>query len=127
MSIKKEELLKLLPQYKKDFTPQIDRNLDDLVVALAYIRELWAKPMIITSGWRPTSYNAQVGGSTRSNHILGLAADVADPKGELGQWLKANPEILHDAGVWCEDPAVTTGWVHFQIVPPKSGKRFFKP
>lgn len=62
-----------------------------------------------------------------SKHLIGQAADIYDPKGELKQWCLANVSKLEEIGVWCEDFASTKTWVHFQTRPPKSGNRFFKP
>lgn len=62
-----------------------------------------------------------------SSHLSGKAVDVADPKGILQDWLVKHEDLLAWNELWCEDFACTKGWVHFQSVPPKSGKRFFKP
>lgn len=61
-----------------------------------------------------------------SKHLLGCAADIADD-GPLKDWLKANPNILETASLWCEAAEYTPSWVHFQIVPPGSGHRWFIP
>ena len=63
----------------------------------------------------------------RSKHITGEAIDVADTDGKLKAWVRANIAKLEEDGLWCEDFAYTDVWVHFQIAPPKSGKRFFIP
>lgn len=62
-----------------------------------------------------------------SKHLSGKAADVADPKNILKDFLAKNVDKLEWNGLWCEDFASTPSWVHFQSEPPKSGKRFFKP
>lgn len=48
----------------------------DLVVLLQQIRDYFAKPITINSAYRTASYNAQVGGSSHSQHVLGKAADI---------------------------------------------------
>jgi len=63
-------------------------------------------------------------GAPKSKHLTGQAVDIADD-GKLKAWLVARPEILEQAELWCEEG--THGWVHFQIVPPKSGRRWFLP
>jgi hypothetical protein len=35
--------------------------------------------------------------------------------------------MLEEAGLFMESPSKTPRWVHFQTVPPKSGKRIFIP
>lgn len=62
-----------------------------------------------------------------SKHINGQAIDIFDPKGDLQKWLTDNEEYLEELGLYCEDFKYCNGWVHFQSVPPKSGKRFFIP
>jgi len=83
---------------------------------------------VLRSGWRPPSYNSKVpNAAPHSKHMTGEAIDVADPLGELGKWCLANEKYLEDFKLWCEDVNHTKTWVHFQSVPPKSGKRFFIP
>ncbi len=61
-----------------------------------------------------------------SRHLTGEAVDIQDPKHDLHQWLKSNPEVMVEEKVWCEEKD-DQGRVHFQIVPPKSGNRWFYP
>lgn len=42
---------------------------------LQKMRDLYGKPIIISSGWRCEKYNAQIG-AKRSKHMDGLAADI---------------------------------------------------
>jgi LAS superfamily LD-carboxypeptidase LdcB len=62
-----------------------------------------------------------------SKHLKGLAADLYDPNHELQKWCLENETALSEIGLWCEHFSDTPNWVHFQIVPPGSGNRFFKP
>ncbi len=62
-----------------------------------------------------------------SRHMTGQAIDVWDADGKLKAWIKDNPGALEHAGLWCEHFDNTPDWVHFQSVPPRSGKRFFHP
>jgi len=41
------------------------------------LRELYGKPIIITSGYRTPEYNKLIGGANNSAHIYGKAADIA--------------------------------------------------
>lgn len=82
----------------------------------------------VNSGWRPASYNAGVpGAAVRSKHITGEAIDLADPDGELDEYLFQHQEVLAAHGLWLEHPAATKGWCHVQTVPPRSGNRVFFP
>jgi hypothetical protein len=40
------------------------------------IRYYYAKPVVITSGWRSRRVNKAVKGASRSYHLLGMAADI---------------------------------------------------
>ena len=104
----------------------------ELCTRLNKLRKLWGKPMIITSGLRSEAQQKDLikagkSTATKSKHLLGLAADIADPGNKLYDFLQANPKIMEEIGLWCEDKSATPNWAHIQISPPKSGKRFFLP
>jgi hypothetical protein len=81
-----------------------------------------------TSGVRSRAANARLAGaSATSNHLSGQAADISDLDRYLADWSVANLEVLEEVGCWMEDPRWTPTWVHWQIVPPKSGKRIYIP
>jgi hypothetical protein len=85
---------------------------------------------IVSSGWRPPSFNATVpGAAPRSRHMTGQAIDLYDPDGDLDAWLLRTDgqRVMQDLGIWHEHPAATKGWAHIQSVPPKSGRRTFYP
>lgn len=46
------------------------------VEALQELRDEINRPLILTSAYRCEKYNQEIGGSERSQHILGLAADI---------------------------------------------------
>ncbi len=48
----------------------------DLVAGLQKIRDYFAKETIINSAYRTASHNQRVGGSSKSQHLLGKAADI---------------------------------------------------
>jgi uncharacterized protein YcbK (DUF882 family) len=91
------------------------------------IREAYGKPMYVSSGYRSPEVNKAAGGAKKSNHMLCLAVDIADASGVFKKWLVANTTLLEQVGIWCEHPDATPTWAHLQIVPPRSGNRFFKP
>jgi len=49
---------------------------DALVVALQKVRDHFAQPVTITSGYRAEAWNKKIGGSPSSQHLLGKAADI---------------------------------------------------
>lgn len=110
----------------------IKKNLDILYERMNELRDVYGKPMVITSGLRSDEKQAELiaqgkSKATASKHLAGAACDVLDRSKELGEWCLNNEDILRRIGLWCEHPDYTAGWVHFQIMPPKSGKRFFIP
>lgn len=56
---------------------EIVKNLEQLVDnILDPLRELYGKPIIVSSGYRCPALNKALGGSKTSQHMLGLAADI---------------------------------------------------
>ena len=129
MSISKNELLKDRDQqYPLDYTQDISDNLDRLLIPLNIIRDAYGKPMIVDSGWRPPSINDSTpGAATHSKHMLGLAADIADPDGSLWAWVLKNLQLMKDNDIFMEYKRWTPGWVHFGLGQPASGHRIFVP
>ncbi len=121
-----------------ELTSQMHANLSALFGKMNRIRDEWGKSMTVTSGVRSLADHKRIyadiarrNGSAvvrvpmGSKHLIAAACDIADPDGSLMAWCKANVPLLEQIELWIEDG--TKGWVHFQISPPASGKRFFKP
>lgn len=56
-------------------SPQIVENLKRLAATMEDIRSLFGKPLIITSGFRCSKLNKQIGSKPTSAHVNGLACD----------------------------------------------------
>lgn len=133
--IKMEELLK--GAKLEDQSPEIQANLKVLLERLNAVRAAYGKPMFVTSGLRTMADHKRIYAAKgitdekkipmKSKHLSGEAGDIGDAKRELQAWCKANEAKLAEIGLWMEDFSATPTWVHFQVVPPKSGKRFFMP
>lgn len=109
-------------------TPEQEANLAILLERMNKVRAAYGKPMTVTSGLRSDADQKRINpGAPKSMHLRGAACDIADSDGALKQWIKANVSILETVGLWCEDFSACPNWIHFQIYPPKSGKRFFIP
>ncbi len=118
-------------------TAAMQANLSILFERMNKIRAAWKKPMKVTSGVRSIEdhkriYRSKAGPDATvlripmgSQHLKAGACDIADPDGSLMKWTKENVALLEQVGLWVEDG--TVGWVHYQVAPPGSGKRFFKP
>lgn len=119
-----------------DLTAEQQANIQELLTKINKIRTAWGKPMTVTSGFRSKEdhiriYKAKGIDESKipwgSWHLKGGAVDISDPKQELQAWCLANENKLAEIGLWCESFNYTNNWAHFQIQPPKSGKRFFNP
>lgn len=131
------------PRFTAYLTPEIVGNaqrtvqLANLVLARYYADHPAAVRPRVSSGWRPPAVNAALearGAAPQSKHMTGEAIDLSDGDGpdddranDLAAWCVNNALVLEACGLWMEDPRATPTWVHWQIVPPKSGRRYFIP
>lgn len=117
------------PRRPVDFPPTSDMlaNAEKLARALTSVSMSIHRDLILTSGYRPPPDNMRAKGAPNSWHLYCAAADIADPKWDLAKWVRVEEKFLAHLGLWMEDPRDTPGWVHFQIYPPASHSRFFRP
>lgn len=109
-------------------SPELEANLKKLLDALNKFRAIYGKPMHVSSGYRPAEINSKTAGAAKkSNHLICLACDFKDEDGSLDAYCIKHPTVLEYCGLYQEDPASTPKWTHLQVIPPKSGKRVFKP
>lgn len=109
-------------------TPEIAVAAQDLLNKVNAFLEHWDREAHMTSGYRSPEYNKTIkGAAPNSNHMSGKAIDISDSDKALAKFCIIKQQLLADYGLWCEDPRTTATWVHFQSVPPKSGKRFYIP
>lgn len=129
------ELLSGQAKYE-ELTGDVRRNLDELYKKMNIIRGRYGRPMIVTSGLRTIKHHLDIYAKKglyppkvpmKSNHLFGRACDISDVDGSLKKWCLDNINFLEEVGVWMEAFEATPTWVHFQINPPRSGNRFFKP
>lgn len=123
----------------EDLDPKKLEQVKDLHVRINKVRTAWNQSMTATSGVRTWADHLRIyadKGITdltkipKASHHLetvtdSAAVDIADPGLKLTAYLKANPEVLEDAGLYCEYG--NKNWVHFQNCAPKSGNRWFLP
>lgn len=111
-------------------TPQIEKNAALTVQLANALLARFGQGRKVNSGWRPPEVNEKTSGAAvMSKHMTGQAIDLADPEGDLDEWLMTaeGQAALVEIGLWMEHPAATKGWSHVQTVPPKSGRRTFYP
>lgn len=142
MSIKKEELLKDVPE--SELTEEQKENLEELLPKLNKLRAAYGKPLRVTSGVRSMKKHLQIykqKGITdkkkipmKSKHLLAQAADIVPVDGNVKDFQKFildNIELMEDIGIYFEDFKYSPTWVHVQSVPfgsyKKGGTIFFIP
>lgn len=109
-------------------TDEEDTNLSILLEKMNKVRNAYAVPMVVTSGLRSQADQSRINPSApKSKHLIGAACDIRDTDGSLAKWVQDNMALMEEIGLWFEDFGHTKGWVHFQILPPASGKRIFIP
>lgn len=126
MTITREEIL-MGRDKEYPLSKTLEANLSQLLKALNLFRDIYGKPMIVSSGYRPAGYNTAAKGAKKSNHMICLAADFRDPESLLDNFCIANQDILEKCGLYLEHPYWTNGWCHLQVKPPESGKKIFAP
>ncbi len=120
--------LKELNKHGYPISSEVEDNLIILCDRLNKIQQACGLVMAVTSGLRSEEDQQRINPfAMHSKHLLGQAADIYDQEKKLQEWCLANIDRLEGIGLWCEAFAYTPTWVHFQIVPPKSGTRFFIP
>jgi len=101
-------------------------NLYELAQKLQVLRGK-VGPITINSGFRGTTYNQKVGGSSNSHHLSGLAADI---KFNFKPYTRESmTKILQDIGFtnvnfyWTTDRK-TWVWIHADIGKTWNGQKF---
>lgn len=93
-----------------------------LIGMLEALRTYLKKPLTITSGYRCEKQNAKEGGAKSSEHLRGMAADVACPKGvSLKQMVDACEVIGFGAiGAYPAGRGQNTDFVHVDVRAKKA-------
>jgi hypothetical protein len=115
-------------------------NLEELLVKLNHLRSAYGKPLRVSSGYRSLQKHLAVYAAKgitdqskipmKSNHLYGFAADlvpIEDDIKHLHDFINNNIGLMADIGLYFEAFEYSPQWLHCQSMPPKSGKRFFKP
>lgn len=111
-----------------ELTKEVLNNASDLIVRVNAVLSLFGYKRGVNSGWRPLSVQMEVNPrAPNSKHITGNAIDLEDKDGKLKEWCVFHQDILEKYGLYMEHPESTPTWVHLQNIPPKSGKRIFRP
>lgn len=104
---------------KNNPSPRVVDNLRRLCVVLEEVRRqlnidnlLTTYPIVITSGFRSKKLNEAVGGSSRSQHIDGLAVDFYVPGKDLDEVMN----LIYKGGIEYDQLIKEfDGWIHLSI------------
>lgn len=108
-----------------DNTPGADAiaNLKTLAVnVLQPLRDYYARPVIITSGYRSPEVNELIGGSRTSDHCEGRAADVEIPgiaNADIANWINQNLKFTQLILEFYTPGIPDSGWVHVSYDPSR--------
>ncbi len=83
-------------------------------------------PTVINSGYRGAELNAAVGGSSRSQHCKGQAADIEVPgvaNAEVVQWIVDNCDFDQLILEFYTPGIPDSGWVHVSYVGPEENRK----
>lgn len=96
---------------------------DELVRVLQDIRDHFNRPVTITSAYRTVSHNKKVGGSPKSQHLYGTAADIQvkdTPPEFVAQYTETLLPNTGGIGLYPKKSGRAKGWVHVDTRPKKS-------
>jgi len=96
----------------------------ELVEVLQQIRDHFGKAVKINSAYRSVAYNKKVGGSSKSQHCQGTAADICisgvDPL-KIALYVASLPAFTQRGGIgYYGRASLTSGFVHVDVRTSKS-------
>lgn len=95
-------------------SPNVSGHLKQLADALEQVRALLNAPITISSGYRSMELNRAIGGSSKSAHMEGYAADFICPR--FGSPKKIVRAIV-DSDIKFDQVICEGTWVHFSVDP----------
>ena len=90
-----------------------------LVEKLEKLREKVGMPILITSGYRCSKHNREVGGAPRSLHTVGKAADIVAKGFPLDRFFSLAVDIFPRVGIYRK------GFLHVDLGSPGRRKLFW--
>lgn len=110
-------------KYANELTPEIKTNAVELLSRVnAMLNELSAltgmdfSHIVVSSGWRPASINANTpGAAKKSLHMVGKAVDIEDARHALYPAILAHSDLLHKYSLWLESNVSAPTWCHLDM------------
>jgi len=113
--------------------PAAIENLKRLCVLLENVRELFGKPLRISSGYRSPKVNALIGGSEKSQHCQGAACDFTIQGVTIDQVMDSitvnglpYDQVIKEFGAWIHISVPTCPWDNprkMELIIDKNGTR----
>lgn len=89
-------------------------NLRTLAQGLEKVRALLKHPITITSGFRCMELNRKVGGSEKSSHMMGFAADFVCPRAGTPKQIV---DLIKKSGIQLDQCIEEGTWIHISFDP----------
>lgn len=115
-----------------DLPDDFRANMATLLFKVNKLMEEFGEYRKVNSGFRTQADQTRINPThPNSAHTKAAAVDLEDNDGKLKAFIKSHVSLLDDFNLYCEDFKYTVfeggGWVHFQVLKPASGNRFFIP
>jgi len=127
-----QELLKSQTALRKGIdnkpaNPGVITNLQVLCEkVLQPVRDHYARPVVINSGYRCPKLNKAIGSSSKSQHIKGMAADIEIPglsNKELAEYIEENLPFDQLILEFYNGVDPNSGWVHVSYVSDSDNRK----
>jgi len=101
-------------------------NIKNVALKLQQIRHIFDRPIKVTSGLRPKSYNKLIRGARSSYHMLGMAVDFQVKNENCDHVRAVLEQKLERLGIRMEAKPGSS-WCHIDMGKPSRNGRYFKP
>lgn len=119
-TLKEFERSSVADKYNIDNTipKELIPHIEELIDFLNPIREVWGKPIIVTSGYRCNELNKKVGGVSNSAHTIGYGVDLQSGdfrvfSNFIKSYFMSHPEVKFDQVII--EKSGKSQWIHIGL------------
>lgn len=119
-TLKEFERSSVADKYNIDNTipKELVPHIEELIDFLNPIREVWGKPIIVTSGYRCNELNKKVGGVSNSAHTIGYGVDLQSGdfrvfSNFIKSYFMSHPEVKFDQVII--ERSGKSQWIHIGL------------
>ena len=119
-TLKEFERSSVADKYNIDNTipKELVPHIEELIDFLNPIREVWGKPIVVTSGYRCKELNKKVGGVDNSAHTIGYGVDLVSGDFKvfsnfIKSYFQSHPEIKFDQVII--ERSGKSQWIHIGL------------